>query len=271
MRACTGWRRGAPLNPGTASAHPPCTDNLLLGALPEVDYRRLRPHIEPIELRLGMVLSEPGEQLNHVYFPTSGVLSLLTVLENGTGAEVAIVGNEGLVGLASFLEGAGSAGSRYRVEVTMAGHACRVPAKVLGEAFNGAVELRHELLRYTQALITQIAQTAVCNRHHRIEAQICRWLLLRLDRLDGYALRATHEQIASLLGVRREGVTGAAGHLQECGLIRYNHGQILVLDRPGLEQRACECYGAIKKEYARLAGTLDHTARTRATMPFSSR
>lgn len=266
-----GWRRGAPLNPGSASAPPPCTDNLLLGVLPEGDYRRLRPHLEPVELRLGMVLSRPGEKISHVYFPISGILSMLTLLEDGASAEVAIVGNEGLVGLASFLEGADSARSPYRVEVTMAGHACRIPEKVLSEAFNGAGELRQELLRYTQALITQIAQTAVCNRHHRIEAQICRWLLLRLDRLDGCELRATHEQIANLLGVRREGVSGAAGHLQECGVIRYNHGQIVVLDRPGLEQRACECYAAIKKEYARLAGTATRAARIGAIMPVSSR
>lgn len=218
-----------------------------------------------------MVVREPDERLGQVYFPTSGILSMLTVLEGGACAEVAIVGREGLVGVGSFLEGIHSTGPHYRVQVTIAGDAWRMPEKVLSEAFEGDGELRHVLLRYTQALITQIAQTAVCNRHHRIEAQICRWLLLRLDRLDGYALRATHEQIAYLLGVRREGVTGAAGHLQACGLIRYNHGQIVVLDRPGLEQRACECYGAIKKEYARLAGTEPRATRVGAIRPASSR
>ena len=228
------------------------TDNLLLGALPGEDYRRLQPHLEPVELPFGKVISEPGERISHVLFPTAGIVSMLLSLEDGLSVETAIIGNESGVGISSLLEGARGNGARYRRVVTLAGQAYRLRMDLLIKEFERGGELRHRLLLHIQAKITQIAQTAMCNRHHRLEMQVCRWMLMRLDRVASSELRATHEQIANQLGVRREGVTEVAGHLQSGGLIHYRRGDIVVLDRPGLERRVCECYGVIEKEYARL-------------------
>ncbi len=228
------------------------TDNFLLGALPAEDYRRLEPHLEPVALPLGQIISEPGECVSHVYFPTAGIVSLLISLEDGTSVETAIIGNESAVGISALLEGARGHGSRYRRTVTMAGQAYRLRMDILMTEFERGGELRRRLLLHIQALITQIAQTAMCNRHHRVEMQVCRWLLMRLDRHAGCELHATHDEIANQLGVRREGVSEVAHHLQSCGVILYSRGHIVVLDRPGLEQRVCECYGVIEKEYARL-------------------
>ena len=231
-----------------AAPHPP-SKNLLLAALPGEDYQRLEPHLEPATLPLGWAIYESGDRLAHVYFPTEGIVSLLYVMENGASAEIAVTGNEGLVGISLFM-GGGSTPSRAIVQ--SAGHAYRLGAEVLKREFDRGGHLQHLLLRFTQALITQMAQTAVCNRHHAVEQQLCRWLLLSLDRLASNELHMTQELIANMLGVRREGVTEAAGRLQEAGLIRYQRGQIVVLDRPGLEQRVCECYAVVKRECDRL-------------------
>jgi CRP-like cAMP-binding protein len=231
-----------------AAQHPP-TKNLLLAALPEEDFARLRPHLEPVALPLGWALYESGDRPAHVYFPTEGIVSLLYVMENGASAEIAVTGNEGLVGVSLFM-GGGSTPSRAIVQ--SAGHAYRLGAGILKREFERGGHLQRLLLRFTQALITQMAQTAVCNRHHSVEQQLCRWLLLSLDRLASNELRMTQELIANMLGVRREGVTEAAGRLQESGLIRYQRGQIEVLDRPGLERRVCECYAVVKRECDRL-------------------
>jgi CRP-like cAMP-binding protein len=229
------------------------TGNLLLDAIPDTHYRTLEPHLERVPLPVGRVLSAPNDRLTHVYFPTTGIVSLLTALEDGTSAEVAVMGNEGLIGISAFLEqGSGGAGPPRRAVVQHAGHAWRLPASLLAEQFDSDGELQRLLLRYTQALITQIAQTGVCNRHHRIAEQLCRWLLLRLDRLPGCELHATQERIASLLGVRREGITAAVADLRRAELIRFKRGRVTVLDRSGLEQKVCECYAVIQKEYARL-------------------
>jgi CRP-like cAMP-binding protein len=225
------------------------TSNRLLGALPDEDYRRLQPHLEPLTMPLGWALYESGDRQAHVYFPTEGIVSLLYVMENGASAEIAVTGNEGLVGISLFM-GGGSTPSRAIVQ--SAGHAYRLSADILKREFERGASLQHLLLRYTQALITQMAQTAVCNRHHTVEQQLCRWLLLSLDRLSSSEIHMTQELIANMLGVRREGVTEAAGRLQESGLIRYQRGQIVVLDRPGLEQRVCECYAVVKRECDRL-------------------
>ena len=198
---------------------------------------------------LGQVLYESGRTLDHVYFPTTAIVSLLYVMENGASAEIAVVGNEGLVGISLFM-GGGSTSSRAVVQ--SAGRGYRLAAQAMKEEFNQAGPVMHLMLRYTQALITQMAQTAVCNRHHTLDQQLCRWLLLSLDRLAGTELQMTQELIANMLGVRREGVTAAALSLQHAGLIRYARGRISVLDRPGLERRTCECYGVVKREYDRL-------------------
>ena len=205
--------------------------------------------LEPVELRLGQVLYESGTTLSHVYFPTTAIISLLYVTENGESAEIAIVGNEGIVGISLFM---GGESTTSRAVVQSAGQAIRLKARALKDEFNQSGPVLHLLLRYTQALITQMAQTAVCNRHHTLDQQLCRWLLLSLDRLSGEDLVMTQELIANMLGVRREGVTESALKLQRAGLIRYARGRISVLDRAALEKRTCECYAAVKREYARL-------------------
>jgi CRP-like cAMP-binding protein len=232
----------------TAAPHP-ATHNRLLAALPDEDFRRLEPHLEPLALPLGWALYESGDRQAHVYFPTEGIVSLLYVMENGASAEIAVAGNEGLVGVSMFM---GGDSTPSRAIVQSAGHAYRLGAGILKREFELGGPLQHMLLRYTQALITQMAQTAVCNRHHSVERQLCRWLLLSLDRLASNEIHMTQELIANMLGVRREGVTEAAGRLQEAGLISYQRGRIAVLDRPGLEQRVCECYAVVKRECDRL-------------------
>jgi len=223
-------------------------DNHLLAALPEAEWQRWLPELEWVQMPLGEVLYESGVTLSHVYFPTTAIVSLLYVMENGASAEIAVVGHEGLVGISLFM-GGGSTPSRAVVQ--SAGEGFRLKAATIKDAFNHPPVL-HLLLRYTQALITQMAQTAVCNRHHSLDQQLCRWLLLSLDRLKGNELVMTQELIANMLGVRREGVTDGALKLQKAGLIRYSRGRISVLDRPGLELRSCECYAVVKKEYDRL-------------------
>jgi len=223
--------------------------NGLLAALPDAEWQRWLPELESIDLLLGQVLYESGSTLSHVYFPTTSIVSLLYVMENGASAEIAVVGNEGLVGISLFM-GGGSTPSRAVVQ--SAGRGLRLKAQMLKNEFNQNGPVLHLLLRYTQALITQMAQTAVCNRHHSLDQQLCRWLLLSLDRLRDNELVMTQELIANMLGVRREGVTGAALNLQKDGLIHYTRGHISVLDRSGLEKRTCECYAVVKKEYDRL-------------------
>ena len=227
--------------------------NGLLAALPDVDLQRWLPQLEWVAMPLGQVMYESGHPLSHVYFPTSAIVSLLYVMENGASAEIAVVGNEGVVGISLFM---GGESTPSRAVVQSAGEGFRLKAQAVKDEFNRAGPVMHLLLRYTQALITQMAQTAVCNRHHSLDQQLCRWLLLSLDRLPGNELVMTQELIANMLGVRREGVTDAALKLQKQGLIRYARGHITVLDRPGLEQRTCECYAVVKKEYDRL---LPHT------------
>src|SRR6202050_4084839 len=223
--------------------------NSLLAALPRSIKERWLPQLQSAEMRLGEVLYESGVTLSHVYFPTSSIVSLLYVMENGASAEIAVVGNEGLLGVSSFM-GGGSTPSRAVVQ--SAGHGFRLNAETLKHEFDHASPVLHLLLRYTQALLTQMAQTAVCNRHHTLDQQLCRWLLLSLDRLQGDELLMTQELIANMLGVRREGVTEGANKLQNAGLTRYARGHITVLNRPGLEKRTCECYAVVKKEYDRL-------------------
>jgi CRP-like cAMP-binding protein len=230
-----------------ADEHP--RENHLLAVLPEAERVRLTPHLVPVEMPLGQVVYESGDRLNHVYFPTTSIVSLLYVMEDGASAEIAIVGNEGLIGIALFM---GGETTPSRAIVQSAGQAYRLDARILKEEFNRAGAVQRLLLRYTQALITQMAQTAVCNRHHSIDQQLCRWLLLSIDRLPSSELKMTQELIANMLGVRRSGVTEAAQKLQDAGLIRYAHGHIEVLDRPGLEKRVCECYGVVKREFNRL-------------------
>ncbi|WP_258239169.1 Crp/Fnr family transcriptional regulator [Chromobacterium subtsugae] len=227
--------------------------NGLLAGLPESEWLRLRPHLEPVEMPLGKVLYEPDCALSHVYFPTTAIVSLLYVMEDGASAEIAVVGWEGIVGIALFM---GGETTPSRAVVQSAGYGYRLKAQALKDEFNRAGPMMHLLLRYTQALITQMGQTAVCNRHHSLDQQLCRWLLLSLDRLAGDELVMTQELIANMLGVRREGVTEAALKLQKAGLIRYVRGHITILDRFGLEQRTCECYEVVKKEYQRLSGPL---------------
>ena len=224
-------------------------NNHLLASLPSDESKRWLPLLEPIDLPLGDVLYESGKTLDYVYFPTTAIVSLLYVMENGASAEIAVVGNEGIVGVSLFM-GGGSTPSRGVVQ--SAGRGFRLAAVSMKDEFDRAGPVMHLLLRYTQALITQMAQTAVCNRHHSLDQQLCRWLLLSLDRLQGSELRMTQDLIANMLGVRREGVTEAALRLQTAGLIQYARGHIKVLDRPGLEKRTCECYAVVKKEYDRL-------------------
>jgi CRP-like cAMP-binding protein len=236
-------------NNPAASGIPTPTRNDLLAALPAVDYQRLLPDLELVPLPLGLAVYESGGTLGYVYFPTDCIVSLLYVMKDGASAEIAVVGHEGLVGVALFM---GGESTPSRAVVQSAGYAYRLESKILKREFEHGGPLQHLLLRYTQALITQMAQTAVCNRHHSVEQQLCRWLLLSIDRLPANELNMTQELIANMLGVRREGVTEAAGHLQTAGLIHYSRGHIRVLDRPGLEERVCECYEVVKRESDRL-------------------
>jgi CRP-like cAMP-binding protein len=236
------------LHADTPALHSP-HQNHLLHALPAADYDRLAPHLELIPMNLGDVLYESGAKLRYVYFPTTCIVSLLYVMEDGASAEIAIVGNEGILGISLFM---GGDTTPSRAVVQSAGHAFRLKAELLKNEFGRFGPTMHLLLRYTQALITQMAQTAVCNRHHSVDQQLCRWLLLSLDRLQSNKLSMTQELIANMLGVRREGVTEAAGKLQDDGLIHYRRGTITVVDRAGLEAKACECYQVVKTEFDRL-------------------
>jgi CRP-like cAMP-binding protein len=230
------------------SPHGP-RQNHLLAALPTADFERLLPHLELVPMPLGEVIYESGSALCKVYFPTTSIVFLLDVMEDGESAEIAVVGNDGVIGIALFM---GGESTPNRVVVQSAGYGYCLKAQLLQQEFNRAGPVMHLLVRYTQALITQIAQTAVCNRHHSVDQQLCRWLLLSLDRLPANELTMTQELIANTLGVRREGLTEAAGKLQSAGLIHYSRGRITVLDRAGLEARTCECYAVVKKEYERL-------------------
>src|SRR5687767_10066641 len=221
----------------------------LLNALPPAVYDRLLPDLELVPLPLGQAVYESGKEQEYVYFPSASIVSLLYVMEDGSSAEIAVVGNEGVVGIALFM---GGETTPSRAVVQSAGHAYRLKASLLKKEFERGGALQHLLLRYTQALLTQMAQTAVCNRHHSIEQQLCRWLLLSLDRLDTSEIKMTQELIANMLGVRREGVTQAAGKLQADGLIHYSRGHITIKSRAKLEKCACECYAVVKKEYDRL-------------------
>jgi len=250
-------------------SHAP-SQNHLLAALPAAEYEYLSPHLELVAMPLGDALYESGGELRYVYFPTTAVVSLLYVTENGTSAEIAGVGNEGVIGIALFM---GGETMPNRAMVQCAGYAYRLKPQLLKDAFNRAGgrrsgALQHLLLRYTQALMTQMSQTAVCNRHHSVEQQLCRWLLLSLDRSPSNELTLTQELIASMLGVRRESVTEAAGKLQHAGFISYRRGHITVLDRSGLEKRACECYQAVKTEFDRL---LPDVTATQAIKPSRTR
>jgi CRP-like cAMP-binding protein len=233
----------------TSAARQSSAHNRLLAALPPQDFARLQPHLELVRLPLGWAVYESGGQQGYVYFPTTGIVSLLYVLGNGDSAEIAVVGNEGVVGIALFM---GGETTPSRAVVQSAGEGYRLKASVLKAEFERGAALQHVLLRFTQALMTQMIQTAVCNRHHSVDQQLCRWLLLSLDRLPGNELVMTQELIANMLGVRREGVTEAAGKLQAEGLIHYSRGHITVLDRPKLETLVCECYAAVRRETDRL-------------------
>jgi CRP-like cAMP-binding protein len=231
-----------------SAAHSP-NQNHILAALPSVEFEPLVRHLELVAMPLGQILYEPGGQLQHAYFPTTAIVSLHYVTESGASSETAGVGNEGVVGISLFMGGDTTPSSAV---VQTAGHGYRLERSLLKEEFNRGRLMHRLLLRYTQALITQMNQTAACNRHHTLEQQLCRWLLLTLDRLPSNELVMTQELVASMLGVRREGITEAAGNLQRAGLIRYRRGHIAVLKRPGLEAAACECYAVVKKELARL-------------------
>jgi CRP-like cAMP-binding protein len=223
--------------------------NHLLAALPTSEFERLAPQLELVPLKLGEVLYESGGQLKHVYFPTDSIVSLLYVMQDGASAEIAVVGNEGILGISLFM---GGETTPSRAVVQSEGHGYRLPAQNLKREFNRSGPMMHLLLRYTQALITQMSQTAVCNRHHSVDQQLCRWLLLSLDRLPSDELTMTQELISNMLGVRREGVTEAAGRLRDAGIIDYSRGHIKVKDRRKLEQKVCECYAVVKKEFDRL-------------------
>ena len=231
--------------------------NHLLDALLKAEYDRLSPNLEHVKLDLGDVMYEPGGLLKYVYFPTTSIISLLFVMENGASAEIAVVGNEGVLGISLFM---GGETTSSRAVIQSAGYAYRLKVQLLKDEFNRGGPVQRLLLRYTQALITQMAQTAVCNRHHSIEQQLCRWLLLSLDRLASDELSMTQELIANMLGVRREGVTEAAGKLQREGIIIYTRGRITVLDRQRLEKRSCECYQVVKTEFDRLLPALHGSA-----------
>jgi CRP-like cAMP-binding protein len=232
----------------TKGSHDP-RHNHLLASLPDEEWHRWSPMLEFVQMPLGQVLYESGVTLGFVYFPITSIVSLLYVMENGASAEIAVVGNEGIVGVSLFM---GGESTPSRAVVQSAGVGCRLDAQIMKAEFNKAGPVLHLLLRYTQALITQMAQTAVCNRHHSLDQQLCRWLLLSLDRLGGDELVMTQELIANMLGVRREGVTEGALKLQKAELIRYSRGHITILNRAGLEQRTCECYRVVKREYERL-------------------
>jgi len=233
----------------TPSPHVPARRNRLLGGLDPAAFARLEPHLEPVPLALGQVLHQPGSHMRHVFFPTTAIVSLLYVMENGSSSEIAVVGNDGILGISLFM--GGETTPNWAI-VQSAGEGYRLPAPVLIREFELAGHTMHMLLRYTQSLITQMAQTAVCNRHHSVDQQLCRWLLLSLDLLPTNDLVMTQELMANMLGVRREGVTEAAGKLQQDGLIQYSRGHIHVVDRPGLEARVCECYGVVRQETDRL-------------------
>jgi len=223
--------------------------NRLLASLPEADYQMLAAQLDSVPMPLGMAVYESGGAQGYVYFPIDSIVSLLYVLENGASTEIAVTGKEGLVGISLFM---GGETTPSRAVVQSAGHGYRVRGATLRQLFESSGEVQHLLLRFTQALITQMTQTAVCNRHHAVEQQLCRWLLLMLDRLSSSEVLMTQELIANMLGVRREGVTEAAGRLQGEGLIEYRRGHIKVLDRGRLEERVCECYAVVKREYDRL-------------------
>lgn len=242
--------------------------NHLLAALPTAEFERLAPHLEPVEMRLGDVLCESGGLLQYVYFPTTAILSLHYVMENGSSSEIAGVGNEGMLGISLFL---GGNTTPSRAVVQTGGQGYRMKVQVLAQEFKRAGAMQQLLLRYTQALISQMSQTAACNRYHSLVQQLCRWLLLTLDRMPTNELIMTQELVASMLGVRREGVTEAAGKLQQAGVIRYRRGHITVLDHAGLESQVCECYAVVKKEFARLLPDALHrhdTLQTRAAQRF---
>jgi CRP-like cAMP-binding protein len=236
-------------NPQLVSALPAPTQNLILAALPSASYAQLLPHLELVDMALGHSLYESGGRLDYVYFPVEGIVSLLYVTENGNSAELAVVGYEGMIGVSLFM---GGETTPNRAVVQSACRAYRLPAQTLKAGFAEGGALQLILLKFTQALITQISQTAVCNLHHSVDQQLCRWLLLSLDRLPQNQLEMTQELIANMLGVRRQGVTESAGKLEQAGLIHYSRGLITVLDRPGLEQRVCECYAVVKRETERL-------------------
>jgi len=231
------------------AAQPDPTQNYLLAKLPDSEFQQIFPHLELVTLKLGEVLYESGGQLHCVYFPITSIVSLLYVMRDGASAEIAVVGNDGILGISLFM---GGETTPSRAVVQSAGTAYRLRAEILKEEFNRAGPTMRLLLRYTQALITQMSQTAVCNRHHSVDQQLCRWLLLSLDRLPSNELKMTQELIANMLGVRREGVTEAAGRLRDLGIIAYSRGHITVLDRSNLEDRVCECYAVVKKEFDRL-------------------
>ncbi|WP_296447895.1 Crp/Fnr family transcriptional regulator [Rhodoferax sp. UBA5149] len=241
---------------------PSPNQNHLLAALPTAEFELIAPHLELVAMPLGEVLYESGGQLQHAYFPTTAIVSLQYLTENGASSEIAGVGNEGLLGVPLFM---GGNTTPSRAIVYTGGHGYRLKAQILTQEFQRAGVLQHLLLRYTQALMTQVAQTAVCNRHHSVEQQLCRWLLLTLDRLSSNELTMTQELIASMIGVRREGITEAAGHLQQAGYIRYRRGHITVLDRSGLESSVCECYAVVKNEFDRLLSD----ARNRQERPLA--
>jgi CRP-like cAMP-binding protein len=236
------------------SSHSP-NQNHLLAALPAAEFERLSPHLELAAMPLGEILYEPGGQMQHAYFPTTAIVSLHYVMETGASAETAGVGNEGVVGISLFMGGDTTPSSAV---VQTAGHGYRLESRLLKQEFGRAGAMRSLLLRYTQALITQMFQTAACNRHHSVEQQLCRWLLLTMDRIPARELVMTQELVATMLGVRREGITQAAGRLQEAGYIRYRRGHISVIERHGLEQLACECYAVVKKELGRLLSDVQH-------------
>jgi CRP-like cAMP-binding protein len=246
-----------------ALPHDP-NQNHLLAALPTAEFERLAAHLELVPMPLGEVLYDPGEQLQHGYFPTTAIVSLHYVTESGASAETAGVGNEGIVGISLFMGGDTTPSSAV---VQTAGHAYRLDRRILKQEFDRGGPVQHLLLRYTQALITQVTQTAVCNRHHSVEQQLCRWLLLTLDRVSSGELIMTQELVASMLGVRREGITDAAGKLRDAGFIRYRRGHISVLGRSGLEARVCECYAVVKKEIGRLLSDVRHRQAVPAVVP----
>jgi CRP-like cAMP-binding protein len=240
--------------PAMSSAHSP-NQNHLLAALPTEEFERLAPHLELVPMLLGEILYEPGAEMPHAYFPTTAIVSLHYVMESGASAETAGVGNEGVVGISLFMGGDTTPSSAV---VQTAGHGYRLESRLLKQEFNRAEAMQSLLLRYTQALITQMFQTAACNRHHSVEQQLCRWLLLTLDRLHTRELVMTQELVASMLGVRREGITQAAGKLQLDGVVRYRRGHLSVLNRSGLESRVCECYAVVKTELGRLMSDVRH-------------